>query len=363
MAEELLGQKLDDNGRCVCPWEAKHTTGRAGQLHFRVWLDEKPRGSCFHSNCGPDVDAFNDRFFEARKAWYEARRGGHRIVPLHPAQPGVAQEPKFEPKWRLPFDYSKLREEARVDWKVDAQWFVDRSPVEVGKVDGGSYLEHAFYKGDRVLIFTEFASQGQFGHLVGRGSVRVAPRPDVKPVKSQLPRGGENGVWYLVNPVDGQWHPNPRQLDEHGRATMSRRSQESVVCQRHIIMECDHKERACPCKDCNGRDNPGINELWLNFLAQLPLPIVAVYSSGGKSWHALCRLNFTSKGELDVFKKRHGGAFSIFGADPKAWSPTQLSRLPNCMRGERLQRLIYLNPRPDPTGMPIGEGGNVICDG
>jgi hypothetical protein len=33
----------------------------------------------------------------------------------------------------------------------------------------------------------------------------------------------------------------------------------------------------------------------------------------------------------------------------------QLTRLPGCKRGERLQKLLYLNPQPDPGGVPLIE--------
>jgi len=41
------------------------------------------------------------------------------------------------------------------------------------------------------------------------------------------------------------------------------------------------------------------------------------------------------------------------GADPGALSAVRLTRLPQAMRGQRLQRLLYLNP--DPDGRPIVE--------
>lgn len=300
-----------------------------------------------------------------RKMLWARGHGGQRSEgSSQKAADGTAREPMFEPAWKLPFDYETLREYARAaaEWKVSAEWMEERSPVKVSEVNAVSFLEAVFQRGERVLIFTKYGSQGQFGHLVGRGSVRLAARPDMKPVKSDLPTGGPDGVWFLGNPVDGKWHVNPRETGDNGQPKLSRRSQESVAAYRHILFECDHKEKQCPCKDCRGRDNPGIENLWLSFLALLPLPVVAIYNSGGKSWHALCRVDFPAKGDLDAFKKRHGGMFSKLGADPRAWSPTQLTRLPCCRRGDRLQRLIYLNPRPDPGGVPIGHGGNTICD-
>lgn len=251
---------------------------------------------------------------------------------------GVAREPQIQPKWKLPFCRATLERYAKKDLVVDVKWFEERSPLKPSEVDAARFLNSVFRPGEKTIVFTRYSTQGQFGHVAGQShSWRLAARPGVNPVPSALPSGGPDGVWFLANPVDGQWHPNPR---DNGK--MSRRSQESISAYRNIVFE---------------TDEPGIDELWLNFLAQLPLPILAIYSSGGKSWHALCRLDFPTKQHLDAFKQRHGGMFSKLGADPRAWSPTQLTRLPGCMRNGRLQRLIYLNPSPDPLGIPIVEGG------
>jgi hypothetical protein len=49
------------------------------------------------------------------------------------------------------------------------------------------------------------------------------------------------------------------------------------------------------------------------------------------------------------------------GADPGALTAVRLSRLPQAMRGERCQRLLYLNPLP--TAVPIWqEPANTILD-
>jgi hypothetical protein len=304
------------------------------------------------------VQDFNDRFFQARKAWFAERRGDESPMPRESRhEAGVAKEPDVFMPWRLPFEPHALKryvlDMPEVTWADFAAW----SPIDPDKVTSVDFLNTVFAPGERTIVFTEFESQGQFGHVSGqRSSWRLGMRPKVPPVKSPLPTGGPQGVWYLAQPVDGEWHPNPRKLDKvTGAPMMCRRAQESIVAQKHIVFEMDHKETACPCKECAGRNNPGVVSDWMKLLAKLPLPIVAVYSSGGKSLHALCRMNFQTKGHLDLFKKRHGGAFSALGADPKAWSPTQLTRLPQCWRGDRLQKLLYLNPNPDPAGVPIIE--------
>lgn len=266
----------------------------------------------------------------------------------HQRGPAVAREPIYTPKWKLDFDMAALRRFVDKVPSLSVEWFKGVSPIDPDTVTARQFLEHVFLPGEKVIVFTNFTSQGQFGVHVGKASYRLAERPGVKPVKSDLPDGGPDGVWYLANPVDGEWHLNPRSVDEHGHPRMSRRSEESVVTQRHMVIETDIKDT----------DHAGFTGLWMQFLARLPLPVLAIYTSGGKSWHALVKMDFPTKRHLDVFKQRHGGMLSKLGADARAWSPTQLTRLPGCMRGNRRQELLYLNPRPDPAGVPILEGGN-----
>jgi hypothetical protein len=104
---------------------------------------------------------------------------------------------------------------------------------------------------------------------------------------------------------------------------------------------------------------------WMAALAQLPLPIAAIYTSGGKSIHALVRIDASSKHDWDAKAAEIEPVVIPLGADPRAISAVQLTRLPCCERlgtdgkdgkyvpypQPRLQRLLYLNPSPD--GTPI----------
>lgn len=147
------------------------------------------------------------------------------------------------------------------------------------------------------------------------------------------------GVWFLSNPVDGQWHPNPRNAGK-----LSCRSQESVTSFRYAVLECDHE-----------KEHPGLNALWLRYLVRLPLPITAMYTSGGRSIHALVRVDAASKKDWDIFRDTKLLESIAFGADSAALSAVRLTRLPfsrNLKHGT-LQRLLFLNPQP--TGRAICE--------
>jgi hypothetical protein len=140
--------------------------------------------------------------------------------------------------------------------------------------------------------------------------------------------GHQNGVWFLSNPVDGQYHFNPRQ------DSMSRRSEESITTWRYAVLECDHKPKETWLP------------IWLRILVQLPLPIVSITSSGGKSLHALLRVDAASKVAWDHFVRgRLLPRLVRIGADPQAMTAVRLTRLPGCYRGDSLQELLFLNPR------------------
>jgi hypothetical protein len=87
-------------------------------------------------------------------------------------------------------------------------------------------------------------------------------------------------------------------------------------------------------------------ELQLSLLAKLPLPIAAIISSGGRSYHAWIRLNAPTwdgyKNEVAELYKRMGR----FGVDEKNKNASRLSRLPGAFRGDQQQTLFYLNHEP-----------------
>lgn len=84
---------------------------------------------------------------------------------------------------------------------------------------------------------------------------------------------------------------------------------------------------------------------------QLPLKIAAIYTSGGKSIHALVRLDAVSKQHWDQERDVIKPIAVTLGADGSAMTAVRLSRLPSTLRGQISQKLLYLDPCPD--GIPI----------
>ncbi len=294
----------------------------------------------------------------------------------HSSRAADPDAPKAAPKKEV-----KREEWARVDRKavdafvagvppLDSAWFARRSPVEVRGMTSGGFLDAVFAPGDRVIIFSEYYSQGDFLWVAGdanvqrstfnvqrpingmlAGGFRLSPERGVRAVPSALPRSGKKGVWYLVQPVSGLWEVGDGL--KKGSATYTRRSQVNVRRWLHLVLE---------------SDEPDFEGEWMRVVASLKLPICAIYTSGGRSIHALVKYEVPSKGHWDAVKHQLERLVCPLGADPGALSAVRLSRLPGCFREgkdeevptaagtkvkryvkfpkPRLQELLYLNPSP-----------------
>ena len=278
----------DYNRRCEPPWseaELRYKLSSAARCGGR---DGKPRGHLL----GEDVSA--------------------------PSAPGAdyGAAAVAKPK-EVAYDPSELRRLAG-EWRdrVSVVWLGERSPVDVAGLSPEGYLEALYGEGEKVVVFTDPMSQGQ------------AVWPD-----EPIPHKGLKGVWYLAQPVDGQYYPNPRSVDREGHPKSSRRSMESVVAWRYMLLESDEADM---------RD-------WLGLLVQMPLRISAIYSSGGRSVHALVRVDAATKQRWDAIKAELEptiNLLSVAGVDRRALTAIRLTRLPNCWRNKQRQKLFYLNPCP-----------------
>lgn len=254
----------------------------------------------------------NGGSFNAAKLQSQVRRAYKYVGSQSDTPSFVAKPPKaaFEPE--------KLKGMAATAPGIDANWLRARSPLVPAEVTSAGFLNVLFQKGEKIIVFTQYESQGQHLHVVDAEE------------SNALPEGGTNGVWFLVNPVDGEFHTNPRQDNKK-----SRRSEESITDWRYLVLESDVAEAS----------------EWLACLVQLPLKIAAIYTSGGKSIHALVRVDAVSKQHWDEERDLIKPILVTLGADPQAMTAVRLSRLPGTLRGDRRQELLYLAPNPD--GRPI----------
>jgi hypothetical protein len=238
----------------------------------------------------------------------EHRTGGHGVT--------RPTKPEFKP--------GTLRRIADKVRNIDDifRFVSERSPVRVETQDSASWLRRLYRRGsgERVVLFTKYKSQGQLAWEADRSDV-IQQR--------DLPTGPE-GVWLLAQPVTGEFQPNPRLGGK-----MSRRSEEAVTAWRYAVLESDSADP----------------EDWLRCLVQVPLRIVSICESGGRSIHALVRVDAESKLDWDAKMAAIKPLLIILGADRGALSAVRLTRLPQAMRGGRRQRLLYLNPDANGTAI------------
>ncbi len=348
IAAEILGS-IDESGFCQCPGRIHHT-GRNGKRDCRVRLDGVPTVYCVHTSCAGTVEEVNHRLRSRIASAERAIERGETPENRHPSgYEGCAAKPQAPAARKVPaFDSAKLdllARQCRRDITLD--WIAERSPVAVpspaeqrseGRATSRLFLDTLYQPGERVLIFSRFYSQGDFLHVAGGESCRLGDKPGVDAVPSELPTGAKEGIWFLTAPVTGEWKPLP---DPEPRLT--RRGEPCVTRFPFLLLESDVADESA----------------WLRALVQLPLAIVALYTSGGKSVHALVRVDCESKADFDAARDVARAVLCPLGADGAAMTAVRLSRQPGCLRHgkntpdgfrrydqPRLQRLVYLNPAP-----------------
>lgn len=317
IAESIFGpiEWNGAHGYCRCVGEELHTTGKTPRdLHVVVepMPNCLPGCYCFHDSCRDVCEA----------ASYKLRSALGKRSPSTDARP-LPTRPMPKPK--PTYCAEKLERLARKLDGVDAEWFAERSAKRVWNRTPASFLHDLYRDGERVVVFDDYESQGQAVWA------RQGPPFDARALDT-FTTGKRQGVWFLANPVNGELLPNDR-------GNLSRRSWQNVTAWRYVVIESD-------------KANPAH---WLAALAQLPMPIAAITTSGGKSIHALVRIDADSKEHWDEIVDEMKPALITLGADRGALSAVRLTRLPCCERVEKGQRqtLLYLNPNPDAS--PLAE--------
>jgi hypothetical protein len=219
------------------------------------------------------------------------------------------------------FNPSLLTERARqlpAEFRDDLpNWLATLSPASTD-IGPAEYL-NAVFPGETQLATTNMHTKDGF----------VYRSPDQAPEVERFVQGNRPyvingktycGGWYLANPINGEWKND------------SIRSVANLTSFRHIVLESDKAPA----------------EQWLAMLVQEPLAIVALYSSGNKSVHALVRIQANTKAQFNQFKDEFKRKYCPLGADNGAMSAVRLTRLPGVVRRDNanVQKLLYLNPRP-----------------
>jgi hypothetical protein len=245
---------------------------------------------------------------------------------------GQEPRPKREPPPRPAFEPGKLaRLAGKLTETVDAAYLEARSRFTCWNRSPAGVLHKLYLASEKILIFTVEQSQG----------AEVWEHPGLAGNLANLDHfktGCEKGVWFLAQPVTGEFAEVDRLARKSNPAGRSRRCEECVTAWRYALLESD---KADP-------------DLWLKALVQWALPIAAIYLSGKRSIHVLVRLDAGSKKEWDRIVREHLEAKLVpFGTCPGSLTAVRLTRLPGCKREEtgKIQQLLYLDSEPD--GVPI----------
>ena len=133
---------------------------------------------------------------------------------------------------------------------------------------------------------------------------------------------------FIINPLDGAHQPTK---SNDGRTTM--RGDNNITEHRYCLFEADElppKEQI---------------KMWYTIIKEELLPVAAVVYSGKKSIHALIRTGLSTGEEWDevVRNDLYPRVLVPLGADGACKNPARLSRLAGHMRGERMQRLLWIS--------------------
>lgn len=213
--------------------------------------------------------------------------------------------------------------------KITSAWLWWRSPIVPDSQSAASFLARLYEPGEKLYVTTKLRSKE--GYILEAGS-----REALETLR-RISIENSEGVWYLPNPITGQ-------LAKSQSGGLSYRCGAAVSSFKYIAFESDTVEAPD----------------WLTFIVKLPIPIAAIFETGGKSVHTLVKVMVSTLAEwkecAEVLKEK----LSPYGADPAMFQIQQTCRLPGCLRGStgKEQRLLYLNPNPSYTSiheMPLRE--------
>ncbi|MCK9315438.1 MAG: hypothetical protein M0Q48_04760 [Verrucomicrobia bacterium] len=201
--------------------------------------------------------------------------------------------------------------------KITFDWLWWRSPIVPDSQSAASILSRLYEPGEKLFVTTNPESWN--GYILEAGSREALE------TLQRISIENEKGVCYMPNPITGR-------LAKNQSGGLSYRCANAACSFKYIAFESDTVKAGD----------------WLKFIVTLPLPIAAIFETGGKSVHTLVKVNASSLAEwkkcAEVLKEK----LSPYGADPAMFQIQQMCRLPGCRRvSERKeQRLLYLNPNP-----------------
>ena len=175
-----------------------------------------------------------------------------------------------------------------------------------------SYAPNAFQNDDGKWLPS---SQQNTGRLVADMVKALSKTDDINSVVGDPCKGA--GMWIRFNPVSGK-------TNEDGNV-----DDNSITAYKYALVE---------------SDNMSLDDQYSVMLA-LKLPIAALVASGGKSLHAIVKVDAENETE---YRERVQTLFEVcnkngLSVDKQNKNPSRLSRMPGVMRGDRMQELLATN--------------------
>jgi len=240
---------------------------------------------------------------------------------------------QFQPPIKAKFDPSALDQLAKKLPDFTQSDLTARSPFAPDKCTAAIFLQQLFQAGEKVALFTHMASRCD---LLWIHPDEHSALDENELTCLQHPQSGK-GVWFLANPVRGDAVAIERLKTKSNPLGLTLRAEENLTAFRYLVVESD----SAP------------TDLWIKALAQIPLPIASIVTSGGRSLHALVRIDANTSEGWKAARSHIAPALVTLGADLGAMTTVRLTRLPFCFRQEtsKWQRLLFLNPAP--TSIPI----------
>lgn len=330
-ASTVLGISVSDGDYIDCPGKNKHTKA-SGRRDCRLLLDGGITVDCFHTSCTADRLHLRDLIWSEinNRRSKGQKESGPRKTPEERDE--VSPAPKSPPQSAIPEPNLDLIERMASTFPADRQFLRAISPIDPLSIESPEqFLDSIFLDREIAAIIYEYRARCDYLHMVTKGSFRVSSEFNdyAKEQVARLPRKSRGGAWFMSNPVNGKWVPNG--IDpETKRERFSRRCEHNMTCARYLVLESDLPQIT--------------EEKWISIICQLDVHIQAIYTSGGKSIHALLRLDCPTKSEWDGFARVYKPILASLGADPKAVSAVRMTRLPNIYRRDkkRFQELLFL---------------------
>jgi hypothetical protein len=255
-----------------------------------------------------------------------AYRGAVRPPPARPGSPaatgGTIVRGAFGGRPVHPVGLPPVRLTTEDGVKGEANYILTEDPLpEPIPNPTVEYLKAMFRAGERIqLVRADIAEDGKEGPcpkttlqaaLTLEAWLAKLDKTGGDCKKAIYPASEPHGCYVCINPLKG-----------------TRRVTGEITKFRHALIEFDDLPR---------------NHQW-QLIQQSKIPCTAVVDSGGKSIHALVRVDAP---DLDTYKQRVQmlmDHFAAYGVDPQNCDPTRLSRLPGPVRGDtgEPQRLLSL---------------------